>query len=108
MERRALSLGITNLLWVVHAGTTLWAHAGQTTEYRCRLRHEALATTRADEAKSEYADDADGEKGQDGHPKVVLQPGMRPPTACQYSDGHQPQPKKTKPSIESVSDRQKE
>jgi hypothetical protein len=82
---------------LIHADAALWAYAWTTIQDTWGLKHKVGTTTWAHIAKGEYANDANGEKGEDGHPEVIDQPGVRSPTPGQDTDGHQARPQKQVP-----------
>jgi hypothetical protein len=94
--KMASTIGERGFIFVrdIEAETTLWACARPPTEDQCCVQHEAAPATRANESKSKDADNADGEKAEDCDPRVIVEPGMGPPTLGQDSDGHQSQPQK--------------
>jgi hypothetical protein len=85
------------LCWLIYADATLWAYAWPTVEDRRGLKYKVGTTTRAHVAEGEYANDANGEKRENGHPTVIGEPGMGSPTPGQYADGHQARPQKQVP-----------
>jgi hypothetical protein len=96
--------------WVVrgfiHADAAFWAGKLSTTENSRRLGYKARAATRANETKTEYAKNAEEEKNQHGHPKVVVKPRSRPPASGQYADGHQANEEKSIPAAQRLPNRQ--
>jgi hypothetical protein len=90
---------------LVNADAALWACTGAPTEYRRRFQHEAATAAWANEAIAEYANDADQEKAEDGHPKVVVNPGGGSPASSKYADRYQADPEKPIPPAQLVPDR---
>jgi hypothetical protein len=89
---------------LIHADATLWACAWTTVEDRRGLKNKVGTTSGAHIAKGEYANDADCEKREDGHPKVISEPGMGSPTPGQYADDHQARPQKQEPGSKRLPD----
>jgi len=90
---------------LVHADAALRAGAWTPVEDRGRLHQEAAPTARTGEAKCEYADDADREKAEHGHAKIVIEPGSGSPTPGEDSDDDQAQAQKAEPPTKRFSDR---
>jgi hypothetical protein len=101
---RSLRVG-GSIQWLVNASAALWACTWAPIEYRRRLHQKAATAAGANEAVAEYANDADQEKAEDGHPKVVVKPCGGSPGSSEYADGYQADPEKPIPPAQLVPDR---
>jgi hypothetical protein len=88
---RSLRVG-GSVLWLVNADAALWACTWTPTKYRRCLHREAATAAWANEAIAEYANDADKEKAEDGHPKVIVKPSGGSPASSEYPDSNQADP----------------
>src|SRR5271168_4439094 len=88
----------------IHADAAPRASAWTPAQDRRRFYREAATATWANKAESEYTNDADQEKTEDGHPKVVVDPRAGSPAPGQDADGHQPDKEKSVPTAQFVPD----